>query len=318
MAKVRREQLAALNTIYRLYPFEEFLKTQASLGASSIELWAGAPHFLLGWEGYSDCLPLKAQIEGYGLKVGAFCPECVIYPFTLCAPDTEMHRKSMEYFKNGIRAAAELGAPVMTVGCAGGLIDVGREAALRRAAESLKELGSFAEEKGVTIAVETLTPSESIIVNTLPELLELLAEVNCSSVKACLDICAARSAGESIEQWFEAFGEDLVHIHFSDGRPGGRLVWGQGLHPVDDYLQTIADCGYKGLLGLNINLRGNWFDPSLLSEEKGFTGEAFYPQNYWFNPAGADRANFEALKPWLGDEAAAESCSACKAPASEA
>ena len=299
MAKIRREQLAALNTIYRLYPFEEFLKTQNELGASYIELWAGAPHFLLGYDGYSDCGVLREQIAGYGLAVGAFYPECVIYPFTLCAPDPEMHRKSMEYYKNAIRAAAELGAPVVILSCAGGLIDIGPEDAWKKAVSALKELGALAEEKGVKIAVETLTPDASIIVNTLPELLKLLAEVDSPAVKACLDICSARSAGESIEQWFEAFGEDLIHIHFSDGRPGGRLVWGQGLHPLDDYLDTIAACQYKGLLGLNINLRGNWFDPKLLSEEKGFTGKDFYPQNYWFNPAGADRANFGALKPYI-------------------
>ncbi len=299
MATIRREQLAALNTIYRLYPFEEFLKTQKELGASYIELWAGAPHFLLGYDGYTDCRELRRQIESYGLRVGAFYPECVIYPFTLCAPDPVMHKKSLEYFRNGIQAASELGAEIMIVSCAGGLMDTGRDAAWEKAVTALKELGALAQELGVTIAVETLTPDASIIVNTLPELLRLLAEVGSPSVKTCLDICSARTAGESIEQWFEAFGEDLVHIHFSDGKPGGRLVWGQGLHPADDYLQTIADCGYKGLLGLNINLRGNWFDPALLSEEKGFTGEDFYPLNYWFNPAAADRACFEALKPYI-------------------
>ncbi len=299
MNKIRRDQLAALNTIYRLYPFEEFLKTQKELGLLNIELWAGAPHFLLGYDGYSDCAALKAQAAEYGLKVGAFYPECVIYPFTLCAPDPEMYKKSMEYYRNAVRAAAELGASVVVVSCAGGLFDTGADKAWEKAAASLKELGALAEEKGVKIAVETLTPDASIIVNTLPELKKLLAEVGSPAVNACMDICAARTARETIDQWFDAFGEDLIHIHFSDGKPGGRLVWGEGLHPVDDYLAAIAARGYKGLLGLNINLRGNWFDPSLLSEEKGFIGPDHYPENYWFNPMAADKANIAALEPYI-------------------
>ena len=38
MAQLRREQIAAVNMHYRLFPFEHFLKTQQELGVKSIEL----------------------------------------------------------------------------------------------------------------------------------------------------------------------------------------------------------------------------------------------------------------------------------------
>ena len=50
MATIRREQLAAVNINYRMYPFQDFLDTQRELGMKTIELWAGAPHFLMDYQ----------------------------------------------------------------------------------------------------------------------------------------------------------------------------------------------------------------------------------------------------------------------------
>ena len=38
MATIRREQLAAVNINYRMYPFQDFLDTQRELGMKTIEL----------------------------------------------------------------------------------------------------------------------------------------------------------------------------------------------------------------------------------------------------------------------------------------
>ena len=77
MARINRDRFAAVNIHWRLYPFERFLETQRELGFKTIELWAGAPHFLLGHEECQDSLGLKKTIEGYGLKAAVFTPECV-------------------------------------------------------------------------------------------------------------------------------------------------------------------------------------------------------------------------------------------------
>ncbi len=63
MATIRREQLAAVNINYRMYPFQDFLDTQRELGMKTIELWAGAPHFLMDYQQRPDCAALRAEIE---------------------------------------------------------------------------------------------------------------------------------------------------------------------------------------------------------------------------------------------------------------
>lgn len=295
MSYVYWEQLAGVNIHYRLYPFEYFLDVQQKLGMKNIELWAVAPHFLLGYDGYQDCRQLRKQIEDRGLKVAAFTPESVTYPFPLCSWNQEIRTLALGYYTNAIRAAAELGAKVVPISCAGALKDGDSSQAVQWAVEALKHLAPIAQENEVVLAVETLCPDVSIVVNTLPELEQLLKAVDHPNVKATLDICSMRTAGETLEQWLQCLGRDIVHIHFTDGRPAGHLVWGQGLHPLDTYIETICTSGYQGYLGMNLSIRGTWFDPALVDEKMGFVGKEFVPENYWFYPAAADQKNLEAV-----------------------
>lgn len=295
MSQLRWKQLAGMNIHYRLYPFELFLDTQQKLGMKTIELWAGAPHFLLGYDGFQNCAAVKEQVQARGLTIGAFTPECVTYPFPICTSQPQVRELGRSYYENAIRAAALLGAQIVPISCAGALRNEDGEAAVDRAADMVAALGDVAKEYGVTLAVETLCPDVSPVLNTLDQLTKFLKRVNHPNVKACLDICSVRVAGENLQQWFDQLGSEIAHIHFTDGRPGGHLVWGQGLHPLDDYVDILAKNNYGGLLGLNLNLRGIWFDPALVDSEKGFTGTEFIEENYWFHPGMVDEKNIGVL-----------------------
>ena len=77
-------------------------------------------------------------------------------------------------------------------------------------------------------------------------------------------------------EWFETFGSGIAHMHFTDGKPAGRLVWGEGLHPLDDWMAALERWGYTGSLG------------QLLTKEA-----------YFFEPEKADRTNMAALAPYF-------------------
>ena len=81
----------------------------------------------------------------------------------------------------------------------------------------------------------------------------ILADVNNDHVKAGLDTVAMGVAGETPRQWFEALGSDIVHMHFIDGRPYAHLIWGDGLFPLEAYLDVLNEFGYEGLLGQEID-----------------------------------------------------------------
>ena len=276
MATIRKEQLAGMGMHYKYRTLEYFLQAQKELGLKSIEVWCARPHFLLDDYDYDDPKAFREKVESYGLTIGVFSPECTVYNYNLCAWEETAARHSMGYFENGIRAAVGTGAKLMVVNCCGGARDEEPERVFDRAVSRLKALAKTAADQGVTLAVETVRPDDSHVFNTLPELVRLLDAVGEDSVQASVDLTAAGMAGESLKDWFETLGKRLRHIRFVDGRPQGRLAWGDGLRPLEDHVEWINQYGYQGYLSLALN-----------------------DARYFDDPREADRKNMAALAPFI-------------------
>lgn len=276
MKPVKRERIAGMGMHYKFRPLDYFLESQQELGVQSIEFWCARPHFLLDDYGFEDVKKLKEKLDFYRMKLAAFSPECTVYNYNLCAQDETAARHSMGYFEKAIEAAEQAESKLMVVNCCGGLRDEEKERIFERAVDRLTCLGKTASEHGILLAVETLCPGDSPVFNTLTELKSLLDAVNSKNVQACLDLTAAGMAGESMKDWFELLGDKVRHIRFTDGRPGGRLAWGDGLRPLEDQFGWIEQYGYTGYLSLSVN------DPRYLD-----------------NPREADEKNWKALKAFV-------------------
>ena len=253
MKPVKRERIAGMGMHYKFRPLDYFLESQQELGVQSIEFWCARPHFLLDDYGFEDVKKLREKLDFYGMKLAAFSPECTVYNYNLCAQDETAARHSMGYFEKAIEAAEQAEAKLMVVNCCGGLRDEEKERIFERAVDRLTCLGKTASEHGILLAVETLCPGDSPVFNTLTELKSLLDAVNSKNVQACLDLTAAGMAGETMKDWFELLGDKVRHIRFTDGRPGGRLAWGDGLRPLEDQFGWIEQYGYTGYLSLSVN-----------------------------------------------------------------
>ncbi len=283
MAVIHRKQLSAMGIHYLYYPLDYMLDAQAKAGFQTIELVGMAPHFLMDHTGFQATAPVRKMAEDRGLTIGCFTPECAVYQYLMCALDEGFHHRSMEYFKRGLEAAGQLGATKLLTNCIGGTWDEAYDRVYERAVKSLTLLAATAADYGVTIAVETVRPEESKCIITLPELKRLLSDVNHPNVKAGMDTIAMGVAGETPEQWFKTLGKDIVHTHFVDGRPYGHLVWGDGLFPLESYLDVLNKYHYEGLISQEIT-----------------------DFRYFEDPAAADARNFRAFEPFIlkeGDEA---------------
>jgi protein FrlC len=268
--------LACSGAHYRYYPFTYFLDNQRRRGFKTMDLWAGPPHAAIYHDAYPDMGGLRRQLDAAGIGVSALTPECRLSHYSLCAFDAHARDRSLNYYANVIRAAADLGAPIVALGCHGAPWDHGREEAFHNAMDTLRHIAPLAAEAGVTLAVETAPARESCVLNTAEELNRLLDGVAHPNVQACLNITAAVCAGESLDTWFSLFGGRLVHLHFADGRPEGYLAWGDGLLPLDEYLDALNGYGYKGCLGL-----------------------LMYDTRYLEKPEEADRSLMRAFEPFL-------------------
>lgn len=261
MGLIKREQIAGMNIHYMNYSLEYFLNAQVRAGIKTIEFWTGVPHYYLDPTVYADCKELKKKINDRGLEVKVFTPENCNYQFQFAASKPLIFEKSFEYFSNGIKAAAELGCKIMQCNSGWGYLDETREEVWKRSVEMLSRLADVARKEGVTLALESLRPEESNLVIRLEDVKRMINEVNHSNLKVLIDTTAMGVAGETLKQWFDAFGKEIIHMHFVDGNPYGHLIWGDGHHNLEEFLTVLKDNNYNGYLGQEITDPKYFKDP---------------------------------------------------------
>ncbi|MGZ7443129.1 sugar phosphate isomerase/epimerase family protein [Paenibacillus sp. TH7-28] len=279
MSSIQRRQVAGMNIHYLFYSLDYFLDSVEKAGMRTVELWGGAPHFYMDALSYADCTSVRRKASARGLTIGAFTPESIIYPYNIAAPDPEQFAKSKSYFTNAVKATAELGCKLMTVNSGYGYLNETKEEAWSRSADMLSHLARIAEQEGVVIAMEALRPEESQIVTTLADAKRMLDEIASPAFRLMVDTTAMGIAGETLEQWFDALGESIVHLHFIDGTPYGHLAWGDGTFPLESMIKTLNNYGYQGLLGQEIT-----------------------DFHYYERPDETDRRIMEALEKYIGKD----------------
>ncbi|MEY8355059.1 TIM barrel protein [Lachnospiraceae bacterium 54-53] len=180
----------------------------------------GSPHFFLSYLEYSGCKRVRRLIEERGLQVKIITPENCTYQYQFAAQEREQFEKSVLYFKKALDAGEELGCEIMAVNSGWGYWNEDRE--------------------------------ESKLATTVLDVKRMLKEVNHPNLKAMIDTTAMGVAGETIDQWFEELGDDIIHMHFIDGNPYAHLIWGDGTHDMKKFLESLHRHSYMGYLGQEI------------------------------------------------------------------
>ena len=256
------KNIAAMNQHYKNFSLEYFLNAQYELGIEAIELWLSAPHFALDHLSYDDCKRTLKLLNKRNQKVIAVTCPSFDYHYQYAHDNVNFRKKSIEYFKNGIRVASSLGAKYMTANSGWGnkLIDVAE--AWKNSQETMSEVLKFAEKKGVIIVMESLVKEETNLANTLENTKKYYYEINHPNLKIMVDTVAVYEAGETLEDWFKVFGEDIKHMHFVDGGHSyDHFVWGDGRYPLEKMIATIDVNVYSGYISQEIIAEDYLDDP---------------------------------------------------------
>ena len=257
------DKVAPMSEAYLFFTFEHFLDSTVREGLRVVDVYGGAPHIWLdGWDA-QKAAKLRGEIDGRGLTVCSYTPEQVMYPENIAAADDELREASVRYFLAQLEVAEQLGAPQMLVCSGWGYLDEPVQAAWDRSRSSMLRIDQRAQEMGIRLAYEPLQPKETNLVYNLPTAIRMLGELDSPNIGICVDTVAMAVAGETLDQWFDAFGA-LQHLHLNDGEThghlSGHLTWGDGSLPLADYVAELRRREYEGYITLeplNIKYRRN-------------------------------------------------------------
>lgn len=276
MSKLTMDQLSGMNCHYAHYPFTYFLDAIAEEGLKNVEIWAASPHVHVDDASPQVVREARQALESRGLNLVCYTPETVVYPINIAAPEDYIRQRSLKFLKRGVEVTAELGCNMMLLTSGWGYLNQDKEESLKQAMDSIAEMTKKAEQEGVVLALEHLSPISSNLINTAADLRRAVDEISSPNLKAMLDTCQVGLVHEHVRDYLELLGEDLVHVHIVDGTPGGHLAFGDGTLPLKDFVDTLGEYGYSHHLSMEIADR-----------------------RYFMDPKKADRQSIEAFRNWI-------------------
>ena len=107
-------------------------------------------------------------------------------PWNIAAREAVARARTLEYFKNAVDIAAELGAGQVMVSSGWAFLDEPVEDAWKCSASMLRSIAEYAGERDIRLVFEALQPVESLIVNTAEDTRRMLDAVDHPALKAFL------------------------------------------------------------------------------------------------------------------------------------
>lgn len=266
MAKMSfREKLAGMNNHYRYYELEYFFQQLNLHDIHYAELWTGPMHFFVDYHKHDDIDFLKKLEAKYDVKIIGICPEQT-NPKANHIASKHRQQDIYQYYCNMIDIAKKIGCNQVLITSGWAFYNEDKGMAWKRSVDMMKHICSYAHEQGVIIVMEALQPEESILVNSVKDLKKYKLEVDHDCLKICIDFGAMARAENTLQDYFDAFDKDIVHIHFVDGAPCGHLAWGDGKRDLQADLTILNERQYHGYLSLE-TAASRYFQTPWIAEE---------------------------------------------------
>ena len=240
------------NEVFEKWDFASACKAIRKAGYSGIEI---APFTLA--EDPATVTQAKRRdyrcaIESEGLKfVGLHWVMVSPKGLHVTAPDAALRKKSWQHIANLIDLCADLGPDGVVVfgspkqrGTTGGL---SREEATRHFIEGIVSVAPRAEERGVSVLIEALSPGQCDVINSLDEAAALVRQVGSPAVRTMFDCHNAIDEVEPHAVLVERHYDVIRHIHVNelDGRHCGT-----GTYDFKPVLDVLRRRRYPGWISL--------------------------------------------------------------------
>jgi len=167
-------------------------------------------------------------------------------------PNTPVQNQTRRYLSELVHFCADLGGEIIVVGSPkqrNVMQEISSARAWAIATETFRDAVKVAEDRGVTICMEPLAPTETNFINTAYEAREFAQQFNSPAMKIILDVKAMCSEEMLIPDIIRESTPHFAHFHAND-----KNLKGPGFGKVDFYpiAAALKEVGYNGYVSVEV------------------------------------------------------------------
>lgn len=187
-------------------------------------------------------------LNSFNLKYSVHSP---LIDINIASLTNSIKKASIGEMKNSIKLANKIDADIVVVH-PGTIPFLGRgdeDKICNISKESIKEIGDYGKDLGVTVAIENMPEIDVFIYKNIYDLDNLLQDLNMSMT---LDIGHANTVGFSAN---EMYFDSIKHIHLSDnnGDDDSHYALGEGSIDFKTCINNFEDKKYDGIYMIEVN-----------------------------------------------------------------
>ncbi|MBS4202702.1 sugar phosphate isomerase/epimerase family protein [Lederbergia citrea] len=215
---------------------EESLKRLQKYEYHGVEL-AGEPDTM-------DLEKIKELLEEYNMECSSICG---IYNSDrdLSSSNVSVRNQAINYVKKCIDMAKKLGAStVIVVPTSVGKLHPETDEEWDNAVSSFQEVGQYAKQQNIILAVEAINRYETYLVTNLYLAKRFVEEVQLDHVKIMADLFHMSIEERDMTEALSNISEYLVHVHIADNTREAAGLGQTDFKPVMSFLKNINYNGY--------------------------------------------------------------------------
>jgi sugar phosphate isomerase/epimerase len=229
--------------------WSEKLESAARLGVHSFELMTADPCQL-------NAPQLREEMHANGVRAVAVGSGAAVMRggLYLLHSDARVSARARVRLDELIDFAAQVGAPLVTIGSFRGRLSWAGVNGRAQLAEILHRAAEHASAAGIRLALEPLNRYEADLINTASEGLAFIDEIGHPALGLLLDTYHANIEEASWETPFRQLMEAgrLWHVHIGDNN---RLPPGEGMIDFGGLVRILRSLGYSGTLSAELLAR---------------------------------------------------------------
>ncbi|MDE5718069.1 MAG: sugar phosphate isomerase/epimerase [Lachnospiraceae bacterium] len=202
-----------------------------------------------------DAGECRRLLDKYGLDCRSLCG--IFDESRDLTADKEAGKLAVQYIRDSVDFAVKVGAKIMIVVPS----PVGRcvkpegtsmDRLMENAVHNVRTAADYANERGVTLAIEAINRYETYFINTLAKGMDFVRAVNHPAVGMMTDLFHMNIEEASLTDSLYMIRDKLVHVHIADNT---REAAGMGQTDFKEVLRALQSIGYKGSLTMEFMYR---------------------------------------------------------------